>query len=301
MALGVMDQSTEIDTPNRVGWPLTLGGVAAFASAGLAKRALVCAAWATACATICLWSINRTWVPAIEAAIGALPEKAAIRAGRMVFPDSNPRVLANNRFLTVVANPSSDLTVDRSSDIQVEIGISEMRFRSFMGWLHCPYPSALELDLSGDSVLPWWQAWKPSVLTGLGLFLSVSVLVSWSFLATLHTPPAALFARLLGRQAAWPQLWWLAFGSMMPGGALMSLALVAYAMLQIGMLHLCVLWVCQWLVGWLYLLGGIFCLPKMRRSPFAVPSPPPISGVDAPTSTAPGKNPFNSSESKVDD
>ncbi len=290
-----MDQ-TETEAKGHLGLPLTFGGVAAYSRATPGQCALRCGIWAAVCAALWGWSIGSAWIPGVELALSKLPEKVAFRAGRLAWPTPHPILLANDRFLSLIVNPGAEPTVDRTSDIQVEFGVSELRCRSFLGWIRFPYPAALDGDFGRDSALPWWDAWKPSLLVALALILWLLLLISWTVIGSAYTMPALVIARILRKRATVSQVWRICVAAMLPAGAFVTVAAISYASNRIGLLLLCVFWAGHWVVGWIYLVGGIACFPKPPAGPSAVSGPNPFGADD---DSSPGdrkNNPFQNAQ-----
>ena len=282
----------ETKTAERPGLPLTFGGVAAYSRAGLSQCVFRFAAWAAVCAVLWVWSIDRAWLPAVELALGKLPERASFHAGRLAWHTPHPIVLANDHFLSLIVNPGDEATVDRTADIQIELGSLEVRCRSFLGWIYLPFPATLEGDFGRDTALPWWGAWKPSLLAVLALMIGFTMLLSWIVVGTLCTGPALMIARILGKPATVPQVWRTCVAALLPGEGLVTLAVVSYACNRISMLLLLVFWAGHWLVGWIYLIGGISSFAKGPTPPKVVTGSNPFDKTGGYSPDGTGKNPF---------
>ncbi len=244
---------------------------------------------------LCVGAIHRAWIPGVELALSRLPEKVSFRDGRLGWPTPHPVVLANDRFLSLIVNPGAETTVDRSADIQIELGVRELRCRSLLGWMECPFPAFLDGDFGRSSALPWWDAWKPSLLMVLALVLWVALLISWALVASAYTGPAFLFARMLGKPTTLSQVWRSCAAALLPSGALVTAAGMAYACNQITLLLLGVFWLGHWLVGWVYLIGGIVRFPKASPLTDPASTPDPFATAVGPHPIETKKNPFHDS------
>ncbi len=288
-----MDQSeTHPGTKKRLVLPWTFSGVAAFSRVRLGQCLFHYTAWAVACALLWAWSIHRAWVPGVELALSKFPEKVSIRAGHLVWPTSHPVVLSNDRFLSIIVNPGDESSVDRTADIQFELGGSELRCRSFLGWIECPYPAFWSLDFGRDTALPWWGAWKPSLMTSVALVLGLALFTSWVVVAVVYTGPGLVIARILGKPAEFSQIWRVTVAALLPGAAFLTTAVVFYSFNRITLLLLSVFWLGHWVVGWIYLVGGIMCLPKSPPATAADSSPNPFGEGKNSHSRESRKNPF---------
>ena len=70
--------------------PLTVRGVAAFASATLGRLLLVQFIVALLAAGTVVWFLQRAWFPTIGEAIRQLPPQGEIRSGRLDWPGPSP-------------------------------------------------------------------------------------------------------------------------------------------------------------------------------------------------------------------
>jgi len=269
--------------------PLTFGGVADYALALEHRAVRHLVPWALGCGLLIMFAIRSAWVPTIEEAFAHLPERAEIRRGRLFWPATNPTVLANNHALSIIVNPGESTTIDRTSDVQIEFGPTEIRCRSFLGWLYIPYPSGLEGITGRSLVLPWWGAWKPMILAGVAGLIAVGLLGSWAVVGLIYTMPASLLMGLLGKTRSFPETWRLTTVALLPASVFMVLTILAYAWERMNILVLSVMWGLHWVVGWAYVMGAILALK--RRVPYQAPVQTSFEGVGGTPATG-GDSPF---------
>src|SRR5436190_1872427 len=83
--------------------PITFGGVAAFSRASFGRLLLVQFIVAVLYAASVLCFLVSTWFPAVQKAIGRLPERGAIRRGQLEWNSPSPVWLSERPFLLVGA------------------------------------------------------------------------------------------------------------------------------------------------------------------------------------------------------
>ena len=99
--------------------PLTVRGVAAFASARLGRLLLVQFIVALLTTASVVWFVHRAWFPIIGEAIRALPAEGRIRSGRLDWPGPSPVCLADGRFLAFIVD--LDHTGEARSPAHVQV------------------------------------------------------------------------------------------------------------------------------------------------------------------------------------
>src|ERR1700736_3854579 len=84
--------------------PLSLGGVAGFASASFRRLWLIQSIAALAVAVAVVWFFRTGWEPALEEAIDQLPDSGQIRHGQLEWAGPSPARLCERDFLTIVVD-----------------------------------------------------------------------------------------------------------------------------------------------------------------------------------------------------
>jgi hypothetical protein len=274
------------DKPDVGAWqPLTFGGVAAFARAGIGRLLGMALSVAAVVAVAGVFLVEVSWTPCLHEAIAKLPREAAISRGRLQWPSLEPARLSSQPSLSIVVDPGDRREFGSASDLQFELGAGELRLRSMFGSVRTPYPEQLSINLSRSEVEPWWGAWHPIILVFVGLATILVLLMAWMVLGAVYCWFVLAIASMTGRVASLTGCWKLSVAALMPGALLMSGAIAAYALQQINLVQLLFAQAAHLLLGWLMLLGAAFRLP-------------PKGGFKPPRRT---RNPFHSSSTSGDD
>ncbi len=263
--------------------PLTFGGVAAFARAPFTRVLAMMGAVALIGAVSVVWFFHAAWEPSVRTAISRLPAMAAIRQGRLEWPDSAPSQLAEGQFLSIGVDPADQGELGLVADLQWEWRRTQLRIRSFLGHAAIPYPTEWTIRLNRAEVEPWWGAWQPAVLAGLGLTTAAVLITVWIILAMAYAWPVRIIAGFTKRSLSQRAAWSLAMAALMPGALLLSAALVAYGLQQLNLIQLLFAFLLHWVVGWVFLLISPFRVPRIDSmaagagpgNPFKEPSEDP--------------------------
>lgn len=258
--------------------PFTGRGLAAFVPASFGRVMALQLMAAGGIALLVVSALRVTWVPVLANALPALPESAGIVGGRLVWPETSARRLAENPWLSIVVRPESagSDVPGQSADLQIELHPGHLRLTGVFGLLERPYPRTWRVDLGRIAVTAAVKAWyMPGcwiVAGAVGVFL----LVSWWGLATLYTPAAWILARLTGRAISLPEAWRIAAAALFSGAALGAFGVAAYASGAIRLPGLIVTQVLHVPVPWVWLLWGLLSLPTgparprvRKENPFA--------------------------------
>ncbi len=256
--------------------PLTFSGVAALACGDwfrLAGFQLLSAGVAGLCVIVAL---ARTWSPVVSQAIEKLPPGVAIRDAQLQWPDAEPVRLGESRAFSIVVAPEDNHNLGQVADVQFEFTRERLKMRSLLGFMALSYPmDGKEILLSQTRLHPWWGAWRPAVLAGAGAATMFALFVSWAGLAALYAVPVRAFSFLADRDAAWFAAWKLGSAAMLPGAWLFSVGILAYGILPMPLPTLLFIGAIHLVLGWIYLVGGACCLPKLeavakaKRNPFS--------------------------------
>ena len=259
--------SPPVEETARAAWqPLTFGGVAAFARAGLSRLLGVQVLVAGGVALSAVWFLAAAWLPTIEQAIHRLPEQGAIRHGQLQWPGDSPTRLAQGLFLSVVVDLDASAPTDHPADVQLEFGRREIRLHSLLGYWAVPYPKGWLIAFNRAELEPWWGAWHPALLAGLAVAVLLGLLVSWALLALPYSVPIWRLARWTGRDVDRAGCWRVASMAQTPAALLMAVAIVLYSQHQLGLVHLLALWLVHWVVGWIYMIGAALRLPRRTET-----------------------------------
>ncbi|MHB8519574.1 MAG: hypothetical protein ACYDH9_02340 [Limisphaerales bacterium] len=276
---------TDTVKPPAPAWqPLTAGGVAAFAHASARRLLLAELGVAVIVSAGIVWFLATAWFPVITDAIEQLPDRGAIRQGRLDWSGASPVALAGNGFLSIVLDLDATGGLGPASDVQGAFGKTGLTLCSVFGCLTVGYPVRWTISFSRAELGPWWGAWRPVILAAAGLLISLGLLLGWSLLALLYAAPVRLVAFFLDRDLGRGGAWRLASAALMPGALLLAAAVVLYGRHRLDLVGLIVLCGLHLVVGWMYLVLAPVRLPRQAmaagesRDPFAVPAPGANSG-----------------------
>ena len=249
--------------PSLGAWqPLTLHGVAAFASASWTRVACVLFLVAGLATGLSMRFISQGWLPALDGAVARLPSRGAIHDGHLEWPNNSPTTLADSSFLALVVNPSGRNSPGQSADIQVEFGSAGVDFSTLLGYTWLPYPPRLDLPLNQPEMGPRFGAWRPAIqgLTVATLFLAL--LITWGLIALVATIPLRLYALILSREVSLGGCARLALASLMTGALVMTAAIYLYSQRQLSLLEFLLVIAIHLVVDLLYLVLAPLRLPK---------------------------------------
>lgn len=265
---------------NPTAWqPLTPRGVAAFAHASAGRLWLVQALVALAAAAAVMWFVASAWCPTIEAAIERLPDTGEIRGGALSWPRAGPTRLGEGRFLALGVDLDHTGALRTAADLEVEFGRRSLVSRSLLGETEVVYPPHAVFAFNRPELKPWWGAWKPALLLGVGVLTFVALFVCWQALATLYALPAWVIAFYADRELTLVGSWRLAGAAVLPGGLWLTLATVLYGAGAIDLVRWLVALAAHVLIGWGYLIVGALSVPRRadaaaRKNPFAAAQRP---------------------------
>lgn len=247
--------------------PFTVAGVARFAYASLPRLLAMGALTGLLCGTAAAALASFCWAPVIERAIQMLPEKSSIQAGALRWPDSRPVTLAENRFLTITANPDGAAMPRETSDLHVEFQLTRVELQSLAGYLPLPYPRGWTIALNKAELEPLWGAWKPVLLIAAVFGVMLALMVNWALLALFYAWVPKLIGFYSDRRISFFGAWKLSYAALMPGAILMCFGMALYALGEIPLVFFALIAALHLVVGWVYLLLPPFRLEPMRQAP----------------------------------
>jgi hypothetical protein len=270
-----MSESAEgAQPPSRAWQPLTFGGVAAFASARLGPLLTAELAAAMMIAASTVWFFHRAYCPVILQAIQKMPETARVAAGKLQgVPET---LMAESRFLAIAVTPGPGGNIGQDADMQIELRQTDFcvgsSFWPYWGW-ELDYSKGRDAGLGRSNLEPWWSAWQPMLLAGVGAGVVILCLVLWSALAVVYMAPARFIAWFGDRHLTWRGAWRLASAASLPGALVLAGAIILYGCAIIDLVGFSFLAAVQMIMGWVYLFGGASKAPKLfsddsRRNPF---------------------------------
>lgn len=261
--------------------PLTFGGVARYAQDWIGRLIVTWIIVAVIVAGAVVWTVHRAWAPVIDKAISQLPAATEIRGGRLMGPQAVR--LAENPFLSIAIDPRGDSNVPAASDFQVTMGPREIRFHSLFGFTAIPYQPQWAVDLNPAALEAWWGAWRPAALAYLAIGTMVFLFVSWLALATLYTLVPIIVAFVSSRELTVWGSWKLSGAALMSGAIFQAIAIVLYGLGQLRVPEMLAAFVIHFVVGWVFLVGGGFRLPRDFDNPeLDPPAKDPFEGEGSP-------------------
>lgn len=280
MGIRATPAATTVSAAPAAWQPLTFGGVAGFARAGWGRLLLVQVVVAGSVALSVAWLAASAWSPALAEAIRQLPATGEIRGGVLAWSPPSPARLAQDKFLSIVVDLERATPLDRTADVQLEFGRTDVHLHSLLGYWSVRYPRQWRLAFNRPALEPWWGAWQPVLLATMAVGVVLGLICSWALVAVPCSLAVWLLAFFLGRDATGARCWRVAVMAQMPGALWMAVALLLYAEHQIGVVQLCAAWLAHWAIGMVYLVGAVFRLPKLSApspsfvNPFAAPNVP---------------------------
>ena len=254
--------------------PWTLHGVARFAGAGWGRLLLVQFVFAALAATATAWFLYVAWFPTLHQAVRRLPARSEIRAGELDWTGTSPQLLAEGTYLALVVDLDHAGGVRSPAEVQVEFGRKTVRIISLFGYAEFGYPRGWIIAFNRPELQPWWGAWEPPILWFAAGAVIVGLMTSWMLLAALYSFPASLVAFFANRASNLRASWKLAGAALMPGAALITVALFLYGWGMIDLVGFLTLTAVHLVVGWIYVGLSPLFLPKLgpgvgaRGNPF---------------------------------
>jgi hypothetical protein len=241
--------------------PLTPKGAAAFASASLTRLYVVLLCFATATGFAVVFFLSQMCVPVVDQLTRELPEGVVLSLGELFGLDES--VSASTPFLSIDIDADAQLPDTHPSDVRVLFHKSGWKACSLLGCVEQAYLRDTTLALGPSHLGPKWAAWKPLVLGGAALGTVVWLFVVWTVLATVYCLPLWLAARATGRRLSLAGSWKISAAGLMPGSAMMVLAVVLYSLRVLDLPALAFVNAAHLVAGWIFL--GVVVATLERR------------------------------------
>src|SRR5262249_23989077 len=158
-------------------------GVAAFARSSWMRLLLVQFIVAAVVASAVVWFLNSAWFPTIQIAVRQLPVGGEIRAGKLIVITQTPQLLAERHFFALAVDLDPPRQIRSLAHVQVELGRSDVRIISLLGYVAHAYPSGASVAFNRAELEPWWGAWRPPILWLTFAGVIVWLLILWPVLA----------------------------------------------------------------------------------------------------------------------
>ena len=246
--------------------PLTPRGVAAFSTAPTGRILLVQALVAVLASATVVWSLHLAWFPAVESAIGNLPDAGDIRVGLLDWRGPETATLAETHFLAFTVNLTGRDQPRTTSHLQVELRARTFKVDSLFGTNERIYPGRSITPLNRPELQPWWGAWRLPVtaLIAIGVFLLL--FLSWFLLATVYCLPARLAGFCANRDLTLAGSWKLCGASLMPGSLFLCAGIWAYAAGTFDLMKLTLVFAMHFVLPWLFIAAGIWALGRDEKA-----------------------------------
>lgn len=249
--------------------PFTGDGLAAFGETSITRLVTFQIAAAVGIGVLIVGALGWTWAPVVERALPNLPESAPLQAGRLLWPESEARRLAENPWLAIVVRPGTKSTPDdpgQAADLQLELRPTGVRFEGIFGHVDRPFPRALNADLGRIPATAAWGAWRRPAACALALGVTLFLMLSWWGLATVYAPFAWAFARLCQRPLSLAAAWKISAAALFVGAAVGAAGVAGYATGAIRLPGVLVTQALHIPIAWIWLVWGLLSIPSTPRT-----------------------------------
>lgn len=255
--------------------PLTFRGAARFANSRSSRLLLVQSIVAFSVALAIIWFCSARFSPVIAQAVQHFSEQTQLVGGKIVGLNSG--LLADGKFLSISANFAGS-GEQGTADVQIKLAPDYFDLCSLFGCVSLLYPN-VNTSLSRSVAEPWWGAWQPAILAGIGLAVICLLFLSWLVLALLYQWPVRLMAYLADREVSGKSSRRLAIAAQMPAALFMGLAIVLYGLQALDLVQFLVFYALHFIIAWVYVFVAPLFLPRLasttslRDNPFAAATP----------------------------
>ena len=240
--------------------PFTPRGIARIAVARSSRLVLIGLLVATFAAGSIVWFIGKAWSPTISAAIREMPEQAKIESGKLAGAESG--VMADGKFLSI----SVELEAHDESGIgDIRVGLFESFFEvcSLLGCFSFGYPKSVVMHLGYSISSPWWGAWQPAILAGVGVGTVLVLFAAWAFFALLYAWPARVLGYFADRDLKFRRAWKLGIAAQFPAALFLALCIILYGSQVFDLAAFLVFYGLHFLIAICYCLLSVYFVPKL--------------------------------------
>ncbi len=256
-----------MDAPPSTAWqPVTPQGVAAFAHAPWRRLLLIQLIIALLVGAATAWFVQLSYYPIITATIENLPVNGEIRAGKLVWTNASPTVLAAGKFLALTVDMDHAGEKRTVADVQFEFGRTNVFIHSLLGYVVVDYPRDWVFATNRTALEPLWGAWRPPIIALIVLGVVAGLMASWYLLATLYAAPVCLLGFYLNRELDWRRSWRFCGAALLPGAILMLFAISFYTLGVMDLVQLGFVYASHLVIGWVYLCVAIFCVRRVGET-----------------------------------
>jgi hypothetical protein len=259
-----------------IAWqPLTFGGAGRFAAAPVGRLWLVQFIFSLIVAAAVIWFLYVDWFPVVSKAARKLPAASEIRAGRLEWQGDPAVLLGENRFVGLAVDVRHAGQARSPSPISIELGSTDFKIFSLLGYVQWAYPRGWIISLSRDEVIAWWGAWSPVILALIAVIVIGVTMLFWTMLSIIRCSLLWLVAFFANRELNFSQSWRLCGAAQLPGALLLAAAIFVYGLGWFALIGLTLAFVTHLIIGWVYSVGSVLKLRPARetanlaRNPFA--------------------------------
>jgi hypothetical protein len=283
--------------------PLTFRGVAAFGHATGNRLMVVQFVIVLLLALALLHFFLKAILPNIWIAVENLPEQGYIQDQVLIMDYPSTEPLVESRILGFVIDLDDQSQDILSSDFQFEVQRRHWQICSLPGCATFDYPDQWIIQLNRREVASTIEAWAPILLGTTVLAVILFFFLMWSLLALSYAFIPWLLAFYSNRSLSFMGAFRLSAAAQLPGGLLLALALLCYAMDWIGLIRLVILVIAHLPLTWVFLLTSPFFLPlieeaQSRPNPFNPSAPEDEGDSSAKSKPTVNPNPFVTSDSE---
>ncbi|MEY4692026.1 MAG: hypothetical protein RIT19_2351 [Verrucomicrobiota bacterium] len=271
--------------------PFSGGGISRFAEARAGRTIAFLTGFALTTALVLGWALHTAWWPVLDRAILEFPEQGvALRGGRLTWPESGARLLADSPHLGVAVQPGDHEALGRTADLQLELLPGSLRLAGIAGFVELPWPTNAQVPLGRVEARAGWEAWRRPVLGAVIASATAAMLVVWSLWTLILAPVVRVVALLSRRRITLGGCWRLGAAACMGASPVLALGLAGYVMRWIPWPALAAVVAAHLLIAGLQLCWGLANRP---RSDSKAPSDNPFQpGAKASAPRGSRDNPF---------
>lgn len=260
----------------RKAWqPLTFGGVARFAHATFARLLLVELCIALVVAGTVIWFASTRYSPVVHEALRQIPEEALLTNGNLSGLESG--LLAENKFLSLAVDLEG-ASESGTADVEVRFCGDGFDVYSLLGYTSFYYPPG-DVVIGRSVIEPWWGAWEPAILAGLGVTTLISLVLGWPLLGLIYSPLPKLLAYFADRDLSWQGARRLCCAAQLPAALFASLIIVLYGVQALDLIRFVFFYAVHFLVALAYISVSAFLVQRspahqsLKSNPFSHADP----------------------------
>jgi len=256
------------ETPERPsGFPFTFRDVASFAQTGWGRLFAWQLIVAITLSGSVLLVLAQHWAPVMDQAIREhMPTETGLKDGRLIWPNDEPKVLAQNSYLCLAVDYEGTGNHGQMADAQIELRRDNWVCRSILGYSKFQY-SKQNLTLKRKQFVPWWGSRRPFLLLGSAVVTGFLFWLGWLGLGLIGIWPAKIIAYYTDRESGFVKLWKMSSATLLPTGVLMAMGFLCYSIQLLPMAGLLILFPLHLFLGGAYLFFSTFLLPKIVLDP----------------------------------